>query len=510
MIQTRLALLFAFLMTTHVVSDDSGFRPIFDGKSLEGWQAPDSRYWSVQDGAITGRSSADVPCTSNQFLAWEGGIVDDFELTLKFRILGSARANSGIQFRSRIEDDGHASGYQADLDRAGRWRGALYDEKTGRRMLASPGEKTVITEDGKRTSTKLDARAPEVDADGWNTYRITARGSRIVLGVNGRVTAVVVDDEAGERDLQGRLALQLHSGPPMTVQFKDIQLKRLPLSGDRKKIVLLAGRPSHASGEHEFNAGIKLLNERLEKLEHVVAAAYHQGGWPRDPTAFDNADAIVLYSDGGRRHPFMPHLETLDALMKKGVGLMCMHYAVEVPAETAGGHFKRWIGGYYEHLYSSNPHWLADAVLAESHPISRGASPEKIHDEWYFNIRFRDDMKGITSILRASPSDKTRARNGYPPKPYPHIIAASGRQETLMWAVERPDGGRGVGFTGGHWHRNWAYDSQRRLVLNAMLWVAGARVPEGGVESAAVSEKELNQNLDPKRKMKKVELPHRH
>jgi hypothetical protein len=186
-----------------------------------------------------------------------------------------------------------------------------------------------------------------------------------------------------------------------------------------------------------------------------------------------------------------------------------MHYAVEVPADTAGAHFKRWIGGYYEHLYSSNPHWLADTVLAENHPITRGARAEKIHDEWYFNIRFRDDMAGITPIIRASPSDATRARNGYPPQPYPHIIAASGREETLMWAVERPDGGRGVGFTGGHWHRNWAYDSQRRLVLNAILWVAGAAVPEGGVESAAVSVDELNDNLDPKRAMKKVEPPER-
>ena len=83
----------------------------------------------------------------------------------------------------------------------------------------------------------------------------------------------------------------------------------------------------------------------------------------------------------------------------------------------------------------------------------------------------------------------------------------SGRSETLMWAVEREDGGRGVGFTGGHWHRNWAIETHRRAVLNAMVWVAGGKVPEGGVTSEAVSEKELNANLDRKRKMKHIELP---
>ena len=497
------------LLTPYGLADESGFRPIFNGKTLDGWNAPDSRYWSVQDGAITGKSSAEVPCTQNQFLVWEGGIVDDFELELKYRILGTPRANSGIQIRSEIAADGHASGYQADFDRAGRWRGALYDEKTGRRILARPGQKTVIARDGKRTSTSLGGAAPTVEADGWNRYHVSARGSRIVLMVNGVVTADVVDEQVGERDLWGRLALQLHSGPPMTVQFKDIRLKRLPLSDERKKIVLIAGKPSHASGEHEFNAGVKLLAKRFERRDEVVVAPYHDG-WPGDPTAFDNASAIVLYSDGGSRHPFLPHLDTVDALMKKGVGLMCMHYAVEVPADTAGEHFKRWIGGHYEHLYSSNPHWLADVVLAERHPITRGTTGEKIHDEWYYNIRFREGMKGITSIIRATPSDQTRARNGYPPRPYPHIIAASGREETLMWAVERPDGGRGVGFTGGHWHRNWAYASQRDLVLNAMLWVAGVEVPEKGVQSAAVSESELNQNLDAKRTMKKVALPERH
>ena len=109
----------------------------------------------------------------------------------------------------------------------------------------------------------FDASALKVDPDGWNEYHIVASGTKITLKVNGVVTAEVDDKETAHRDAQGRLAVQIHSGPPMTVQFKDVHLKRLPLAGERKKVVFLAGRPSHASGEHEFNAGCKLLHKLL-------------------------------------------------------------------------------------------------------------------------------------------------------------------------------------------------------------------------------------------------------
>ncbi|MBI1375733.1 MAG: hypothetical protein GC159_23740 [Phycisphaera sp.] len=284
-------------------------------------------------------------------------------------------------------------------------------------------------------------------------------------------------------------------------------LKRLPLSDGRKKLVLIAGAPSHPSGQHEFNAGIRLLTKRLDAVGSVIAQEYHDNGWPADPTAFDNADAVVMYMDGGKKHPANDHLPELGALMDKGVGLMCMHYGVQADPPDTREAFARWIGGYYEEGYSSNPHWDAALKPNTAHPICNGVKPATINDEWYFSIRFRENMSGVTTVLEAKPSDEARSKNGYPPKPYPHIIAASGQSETLMWAVERKDGGRGVGFTGGHWHRNWAYDTQRRAVLNAMLWVAGAEVPPNGVESAAVTEEELNANLDQKKNMVHQDLP---
>jgi hypothetical protein len=121
-------------------------------------------------------------------------------------------------------------------------------------------------------------------------------------------------------------------------------------------------------------------------------------------------------------------------------------------------------------------------------------------DEWYFNMRWREDKAGLTPILVAKPSDDVRDGPYVHPKgPYPHIVEASGREETMMWTYERPNGGRGFGFTGGHTHANWGDPNQRKVVLNAMLWIARAEVPQNGVE-CEVSADDLKANLDPKKK----------
>ncbi len=266
-----------------------------------------------------------------------------------------------------------------------------------------------------------------------------------------------------------------------------------------KKIILVAGKPSHGPGEHEFRAGCLLLKKCLDRVEGVVAVVY-TNGWPQEATAFDQADAIMLFMDGAGGHPAIQgnHLQILGDLMKKGVGLGCYHFGVEVPKDKGGPEFLNWIGGYYEDRFSTNPHWDADIQKLPNHPITRGVSPFKVKDEWYFNIRFRPEMKGVTPILAAKPSDETReGKSSSPRGPYPHVVAASGREEILAWAMEREDGGRGFGFTGGHFHRNFGDDNFRKLVLNSLLWVAKADVPPNGVASR-VSEEDLKQNLDPK------------
>jgi hypothetical protein len=287
-----------------------------------------------------------------------------------------------------------------------------------------------------------------------------------------------------------------------------------------KRIVLIAGKPSHPPGMHEFRAGCLLLQECLVNTPGVSVAVY-SNGWPHVESAFDSADAVVIYADGGAGHPAIQqdHKEILDSLAKKGVGLGFMHYGVEIPSTNGGPQFLEWVGGYYEHLYSCNPMWSPDFQKFPVHPVTKGVKPFSNRDEWYFNIRWASpvdpslknvdaSLDGVgktplfarTPILVAKPSDEVR--NGpyvYPKGPYPHIVANRGREETMMWTFERKDGGRGFGFTGGHTHANWGNDDQRKVVLNALLWIAKADVPKNGVESTVTPE-QLAANLDPKGK----------
>jgi type 1 glutamine amidotransferase len=204
--------------------------------------------------------------------------------------------------------------------------------------------------------------------------------------------------------------------------------------------------------------------------------------------------------DGGGGHPaILPErLKTLEKLMKRGVGLGCAHYAVEVPKGDPGEAWERWTGGYYEHAFSCNPFWTPDYTDIPVHEITRGVAPFSIRDEWYMNMRFRPEREGVIPILVAKPSDDVRdGPYVYPKGPYQHIIDNTGRPEVMMWATQREDGGRGFGFTGGHVHTNWGNESFRKVVLNALLWIAHVDVPANGVRSV-VTEADLKANLDPK------------
>ncbi len=493
-----LLLLIALLSTTPgFAAEDPGFKSLFSGTDLSGWDG-NPKFWSVKDGVITGQTTVENPTQGNTFLIWRNGTVEDFELRLSYRIVGG---NSGIQYRSKDLGNWVAGGYQADFEAGKMFSGIVYEEK-GRGILAKRGEKAVVGADGKPKVVGSVGNSDEIQAaiknEDWNDYVVTALDNHLIHKINGRVTADLTDDQPDKRSSSGILALQLHAGPPMLVQFRNVQLKRLKPAG-KKRIALVAGTPSHAAGDHEFNAGSLLLKKCLDALPGVQASIY-LNGWPKDPTAFDGADTVLLYMDGGARHPVIQenHLQEMAELMKQGVGLVCAHYAVEVLKDKGGPEFLQWIGGYYETGFSTNPHWDATFKSLPKHPITRGVKPFTIRDEWYYNMRFRPGMKGVVPILVAKPSDEDRqGKTSSPRGAYPHIVAASGRAETLMWAVERPDKGRGVGFTGGHTHKNWGDDNFRRLVLNALLWTARMEVPAEGVASE-VSAEELTKNLDPK------------
>lgn len=267
-----------------------------------------------------------------------------------------------------------------------------------------------------------------------------------------------------------------------------------------KKVVFIAGRISHGPGEHEHRAGCLLLQKCLANVPGIETEV-HTNGWPADERVLESADAIVIYSDGGGGHPALQaqRLQTLDRLMKKGVGLGCIHYAVEPTKEKGQREFLEWIGGCFEIHHSVNPHWTAEFNQLPKHAVTRGVRAFQTQDEWYFNMRFREGMKDVRGILTAVPPESTMKRPDGPHSGNPFVRAAVARREPMhvMWAAERTGGGRGFGFTGGHFHRGWSNENQRKVVLNAIVWIAKGNVPSNGIESTVTAE-ELQANLDPK------------
>ncbi len=205
--------------------EDDGFVSIFDGTTLTGWNGK-PEFWSVRDGAVTGETTAEKPTDGNTFLIFKDE-VSDFELRVKVRIFGG---NSGIQFRSVNKGNSVVHGYQTDVDSTDKYMGDLYDEG-GRGVLAKGGDKVSIGMKGDKTIVaKLSDRRDIISAINpmdWNTYVVIAKGNRIIQKINGLNTVDLVDNEKGRARANGVLAFQLHAGPPMRVQFKDIRIKRL-------------------------------------------------------------------------------------------------------------------------------------------------------------------------------------------------------------------------------------------------------------------------------------------
>ena len=276
--------------------------------------------------------------------------------------------------------------------------------------------------------------------------------------------------------------------------------------GAKKTVLMIAGRPSHGPGEHEHNAGIQLLAKCLGQgaADRVDVKVHLNAEWPT-AEEFAKADTVVIYSDGGGGHPALKddHLAMLGKEMKRGCGFVCLHYAVEPTIEKGNNEFINWLGGSFEINWSVNPHWDGDFKSLPKHVISSGVQPFSTNDEWYFHMRFPEGMKGVTPILSAIAPDSTMSRPDGHHSGNPAVREAVKNKipQHVSWAVEREDGGRGFGFTGGHFHKGWANENQRKLVLNAIVWSAKAEVPSGGVASK-VTDEELAANLDPKQPRK--------
>jgi hypothetical protein len=293
--------------TCFAADGSEGFRTLFDGRSLDGWETPDRSYWSVEDGAITGRITREHPCTVNQYLVWTGGELADFELKLKSRLNGEGAINNGFQFRSRVLPDRDVCGYQMDNNLQTSWLVRLYDEY-GRHTLALRGERATFDINGRRDAAKIDGAggAAWFRLEEWHEYHLVCVGSKVTLRVDGRLAAEVEDQDERRQELQGVFALQLHSGPPTVVQFKDIALK----------ILKPAMQPVPATPSAVESRRMKLLGDALAWWPLDVGGhgakppLRHVPGWDRfelnvkaaGPGARPDAKVVVLegaYFDAG-------------------------------------------------------------------------------------------------------------------------------------------------------------------------------------------------------------------
>jgi len=217
---------------------EPGFKSLFNGKDLAGWTGR-TNHWSVEQGAITGATTAENPAKGNNFLIAQSDgknlVVDDFELRLSYRFQSPA-GNSGVQYRSVDKGNHVVNGYQADMETGKNYSGILYEEG-GRGILAKRGEKVVIREDSEKTgkpkievsgSVGVSSEIQSAIKDGdWNDYVVIAKGNHLQHFINGKLTVDVTDEQASKSASAGILALQIHTGPPMKIQFKDIRIKSL-------------------------------------------------------------------------------------------------------------------------------------------------------------------------------------------------------------------------------------------------------------------------------------------
>jgi hypothetical protein len=264
---------------------------------------------------------------------------------------------------------------------------------------------------------------------------------------------------------------------------------------DVKKIVFIADAGTHGGpGNHEFKAGAIYIARTLNAhYSNCFAVVHLNTKWPKD---LSHADCvIVLLNHGGKA----AEDKAVQAAMERGAGFMAIHYGVEVNKGKQGANFLKWMGGYFEPYWSVNPFWVPKFDNIPKHETTRGVKPFSVNDEWYYHMRFVDDMKGVTPILSAVAPVETVSKRWDGKKPGSHngneaVLEAvkAGKPQHVAWAFERADGGRGFGFTGYHNYKNLENDSFRTLLLNAAAWTAKLEVPADGIPTKTLTKQDLD------------------
>jgi type 1 glutamine amidotransferase len=438
--------LWSFAALVPSAQETNAWRPLFNGRDLSGWKANDfagAAEVKVEDGkivigsgvALTGLKRAEAPMKTN------------YEISLDAMKIEGGDFFCGLTFPVK---DSHATLI------VGGWGGSLVGFSSVDGMDASENEFTQFL---------------RFDRNKWYNIRLRVTDSKIQAWIDNER---MIDADIKDRKISMRAGEIEDSAPfglatfQTTAAIKDIKIR--PVPGRIPRIAMIAGKKSHGPGEHEYRKALQLLATELEKRVEFVDVRVHFDGWPTDEEVIKDADTIVFYSDGSDRkeldHPLMysGRISVLDRLMKRGAGFVALHYTVFVPKEKAGGKFLEWIGGYFDYETGDAPNkWYSKIETREykvfpatpEHPIAKGIEPFTLKEEFYFKIRFPEDKSRLTPIATFDPEKKDW-------------------EKVVGWAIERPDGGRGFGYTGGHFLVNFENPAMQKLLLNAILWTAKA------------------------------------
>jgi hypothetical protein len=283
------------------------------------------------------------------------------------------------------------------------------------------------------------------------------------------------------------LILFLPARAELTEQQRQVPLEQDSPDPKLAKIVLLAGSPSNKAGQHEYFAGCALLMNWLKQTPGTWPVLVADG-WPKNEAIFDGAKAVVVYADGGAKLPFLEpaRWSRVKQFIDAGAGFVMLHQAVDIPEDRAE-EMKSWLGAVWQKDIGCRGHWDMEFSEFPKHPINHGvtnfAAPL---DGWLYNLHFAPNA---VPLLAGAVPDQSRTT--------PDAKGHAGRAEIIAWAYERANGGRSFAFTGCDLHRNWSVESQRRFVVNGILWAAKMEVPEAGAK-VDLDPVNLARNLDAK------------
>ena len=245
-------------------------------------------------------------------------------------------------------------------------------------------------------------------------------------------------------------------------------------AADPIKIVLVAGTVKEVAkpGHHDYTGGCEVMKHLLEQTKGV-SVSYIKEGWPQGETVFDDANAIVFYTDGGGKQAYLASPERITVIQKqidRGVGLVSIHQAVEFPpqlAKQAG----EWMGAVYNKVLSGRGHWDSKHETFPEHPVTRGVTPWALNDGWLNRFKFDTGMAGVTPAVWSG-----KEHLGSP---------KGGTKDVVSWTFDHADGGHSFNFSGLDAHFAWEFEGARKLMTNGILWAAKADIPESGAPCAA-------------------------